>query len=238
MDIYIHDYVGHIGQLEVARALAERGHSVCFTFCSDKSTPHGDLSAGERLPTLTIEPIGLGAAVDHENYVCRQWQDVQYGRALVRHLAGRPPKPDVVISANNPLVPQWLLARYCRRRRIPVIHWWTDVYSRAVKHGVGQRMGGVGRAIGWAYEKLEGRLLRKLQAVLAIAPKFREIADEWGVKTRRSVIPVAAPTESITPGPKCNSWSERQGVAETRNAVYSGTLGIKHHPELLYTNRK
>lgn len=232
MDIYIHDYVGHIGQLEVARALAERGHNVCFTYCKAFPTPRGDLTPAEQLPTLSIDPVDIGAAINKKNYFQRQRQDARYGRALVRHLAKR--QPDIVLSANNPLLPQRTLVRHCRRRKLPLVHWWTDVYSRAVKHGVGERFGPLGRVIAWAYERLEIRLLNRAQAVLAIAPQFRSIADAWGVRTPLTVIPVAAPTERIRPGAKRNPWSERHGVADTSNVLYSGTLGIKHHPELLY----
>ena len=232
MKLYIHDYTGHVGQVEIARALASRGLDVCFSFCSDLSTPRGDLAPAAAATTLTMESVGIGAPIERKNYFKRQWQDVLYARELVRHVARR--RPQVVFSANTPLVPQWALLRHCRRRGIPVVHWWTDVYSRAVRHGVGERFGPFGRVIAWFYEKLEIRLLRNSQAILAIAPQFKEIVDAWAVGTPFTVIPVAAPTEQIRPGSKRNPWSERHGVADTLNVVYSGTLGIKHHPELLY----
>ncbi len=232
MNLYIHDYAGHIAQCEAARALAERGHTVHFTYCDELPTPRGDLTPADAIPGITIEPIGIGRSIIKKNYFVRQWQDVQYARQLVRNL--RKHKPDAVMSSNNPLIPQWALLRHCRRRGIPVIHWWADVYSLAVKHGVGHRFGPLGKLIAWCYEKLEIRLLQQSQAVLAITPQFRAIAEAWGVKTPFVAIPVAAPTERLLPGPKCNPWSERHGLAETMNVVYSGTLGNKHHPELLY----
>lgn len=232
MKLYIHDYAGHIAQCEAARALAERGHKVHFTYCDELPTPRGDLAPVEAIPGFTIEPIGIGRRINKKNYFVRQWQDVVYARQLVRNL--RKHRPDVVLSANNPLIPQWALVRHCRRRGIPVIHWWADVYSLAVRHIVGHRFGPLGRFIAWFYEKLEICLLRQSQAVLAITPQFRAIATAWGVNTPFVVIPVAAPTERLAPGPKHNSWSQRHGVAETMNVVYSGTLANKHHPELLY----
>jgi glycosyltransferase involved in cell wall biosynthesis len=125
------------------------------------------------------------------------------------------------------------LVRFCRRHGIPVVHWWTDIYSLAVRHSVGEKFGPLGRMIAWSYEKLEIHLLRRSQAVLAIAEQFRLIAERWRVETPLTVIPVPAPTERVQPGDKCNSWSIRHGVAETANIVYCGTLGNKHHPELL-----
>ncbi len=233
MEVYIHDYAGHVGQIEVARGLAVRGHRVLFTYCDELPTPRGGLSPDADLKSLTIEPIGIGRPIIKKNYFKRQWQDILYARALVRNL--RQHKPQLVVSANNPLIPQWALVRYCRRHGIPIVHWWTDIYSLAVGHSVREKFGPVGRLIAWSYEKLEIHLLGRSQAVLAIAEQFRVIADRWRVQTPLTVIPVPAPTERVQPGPKRNQWSIRHGVAETANVVYCGTLGNKHHPELLFS---
>lgn len=231
MDLYIHDYAGHVGQLEVARALAARGHQVLFSYCDELPTPRGELKPNARLKSLTIQPIGIGQPIIKKNYLKRQWQDVLYGRALTRHLCAH--SPQLVISANTPLIPQWALLRHCRRRGIPVIHWWTDIYSLAVRDGVGHKFGLLGRAISKFYEKLEIHLLNRSQAVLAIAEQFQSIAELWGVRTPLSVIPVAAPTDRILPGPKRNAWSVRHDVVETTNVLYCGTLAVKHQPEFL-----
>lgn len=231
MELYIHDYAGHVGQLEVARALAEYGHRVVFSYCDQLGTPRADLAAGQRQPNLLVQPISIGQSINKKNYLKRQWQDVLYGRALVNHFSTH--RPDVAISANNPLIPQRALLRVCRTRKTPLVHWWTDVYALAVKHGVGQKYGPLGPAIARSYASLETRLLNQSQAVVAIAPQFQAIADQWEVTTPLTIIPVAAPTEQVLPGLKSNSWSQRHGVADTTNILYCGTLGNKHNPHLL-----
>jgi glycosyltransferase involved in cell wall biosynthesis len=233
MDLYIHDYAGHIGQLEVARALAARGHRVVFSYCDELPTPRGELKADRDLPLLTIEAIGIGRPIIKRNYFTRQWQDILYARALVRHL--RRHNPQLVVSANNPLIPQWALVRHCRGRRLPVVHWWTDIYALAVRDGVGGKFGPLGKAIAAAYKKLEIRLLNQSQSVLAIIEQFRTIAERWGVRTPLTVIPVAAPTERIQPASKHNAWSIQHNVADTSNVLYCGTLANKHRPELLWS---
>lgn len=231
MDLYIHDYAGHVGQLEVARALAERGHRVVFSYCDLLGTPRADFNAGRQQPNLTVEPISIGQTINKKNYLKRQWQDVLYARALLKHYRQR--RCDVAISANNPLIPQRSLLRHCRLRNTPLVHWWTDVYALAVKHGVGQKYGPVGPAVARSYVSLETRLLNQSDAVIAIAPQFQEVADQWNVTTQLTVIPVAAPTEQILPAAKSNPWSQRQGVETTTNVLYCGTLGNKHNPHLL-----
>jgi glycosyltransferase involved in cell wall biosynthesis len=233
VDLYIHDYVGHVGQTEVARALAERGHRVLFTYCHEMPTPRGGLTPDKGLESLQIEPIYVGRPINKDNYFKRQWTDILYGRALVRHLSDY--TPQLVISANNPLMPQWALVRHCRRRGIPLIHWWTDIYSLAVRHGVGKRFGPLGRTISSGYQQLEIHLLNRAQGVLAIAEQFRTIAERWAIRSPVSVIPVAAPTEQVRPANKRNAWSIRQGVDTTLNILYCGTLANKHSPEFLLT---
>jgi glycosyltransferase involved in cell wall biosynthesis len=231
VELYIHDYAGHVGQSEVARALATRGHRVWFTYCDELPTPRGGLTADPGLASLTIEPIGIGRPIVKKNYFKRQWQDLLYARALVKNL--REHRPQIVVSANTPLLPEWALVRYCRRHGIPVVHWWTDIYSLAVRHGVTEKLGFIGWMIAWAYEKLEIHLLKRSQAVVAIAEEFRAIADRWGVRTPLIVNPVAAPTEQVQPAPKANAWAVRHGIADTTNVMYCGTLANKHHPEFL-----
>jgi hypothetical protein len=231
VDLYIHDYVGHVGQTEVARALAERGHRVMFTYCHEMPTPRGGLTPDDKLDLLRIEPIHVGRPIVKDNYFKRQWTDILYGRALVRHLRGQ--SPQLVVSANNPLMPQWALVRHCRRRGIPLIHWWTDIYSFAVRHGVGKKFGPLGRTISSGYEKLEIHLLNRAQAVLAIAEQFRTIAQRWKIRSPLSVIPVPAPTDRVGPVNKSNAWSIRHGIDATANILYCGTLANKHRPDFL-----
>jgi glycosyltransferase involved in cell wall biosynthesis len=183
------------------------------------------------LESLRIEPIHIGKPIIKDNYFKRQWTDILYGRALVRHL--RDHKPQLVVSANNPLMPQWALVRYCRRHGIPLIHWWTDIYSLAVRHGVGAKFWPVGHTIASGYERLEIHLLNQAQAVLAIAEQFRTIAQGWRVRSPLTVIPVPAPTDRVRPMNKSNEWSIRHGVGATTNILYCGTLANKHSPELL-----
>jgi glycosyltransferase involved in cell wall biosynthesis len=211
--------------------MAERGHQVMFTYCQEMPTPRGGLTPDDKLESLRIEPIHIGKPIVKDNYFKRQWTDILYGRALVRHLSQH--TPQLVVSANNPLMPQWALVRHCRRRGIPLIHWWTDIYSLAVRHGVGTKLGPFGKTISWGYEKLEIHLLNQAQNVLGIAEQFRTIAHRWGVRSPLSVIPVPAPTERVRPGDKNNAWSVQHGINATSNLIYCGTLANKHNPELL-----
>jgi glycosyltransferase involved in cell wall biosynthesis len=88
--------------------------------------------------------------------------------------------------------------------------------------------------VGSYYEGLEKKLLRKSDGVICIAPAFAAIVADWGVKSSRIfTIENWAPLGEVLPTPKDNPWAHEQGVAEKFCFMYSGTLGMKHRPELL-----
>jgi glycosyltransferase involved in cell wall biosynthesis len=97
-----------------------------------------------------------------------------------------------------------------------------------------KKMGPLSGAVGAYYELLEKRLLRRSDGVVCIAPEFAEIAVKWGVEPSRIfVIENWAPQGEILPTNKDNAWACEHGVGEEFCFMYSGTLGMKHRPELL-----
>jgi glycosyltransferase involved in cell wall biosynthesis len=70
--------------------------------------------------------------------------------------------------------------------------------------------------------------------VVCISPGFARLAAEWGVDPSRVfVIENWAPLYEVLPAAKDNAWSREHGMAEKFCFMYSGTLGMKHRPELL-----
>jgi glycosyltransferase involved in cell wall biosynthesis len=58
--------------------------------------------------------------------------------------------------------------------------------------------------------------------------------QDWGVDGNRlSVIPNWAPLENISPKPKGNTWSSKWKFTNLFCFMYTGTLGMKHNPDLL-----
>jgi colanic acid biosynthesis glycosyl transferase WcaI len=77
-------------------------------------------------------------------------------------------------------------------------------------------------------------LLRSSDAVIAISEKFRAPLEAWQIApTKLQIIPNWAPLSEIYPVPKDNPWAQEHGLADRRVALYTGTLGLKHDPELL-----
>jgi len=84
------------------------------------------------------------------------------------------------------------------------------------------------------YERLERRLLQRSDAIVCIAPSFKEGLSRWRVcEEKIRVIGNWAPLQEIVPTSKMNAWARERGVEDKFCFLYSGTLGLKHRPELL-----
>ena len=77
-------------------------------------------------------------------------------------------------------------------------------------------------------------MLRRSDAVVTISPDFLPILREWGIPDERvHVVENWAPLEDLPERPRHNDWSAAHGLDDRRVLLYSGTLGLKHNPDLL-----
>lgn len=231
--ILINDYCGHPFQVELSRELARRGHAVLHVYSADDQTPKGDLLPGDADPTtFLIEGLSLGKPIQKYNLVRRRQQERAYGELMCRRIEEF--RPDVVIGSNNPLEAQNQIGSYCRRRAIPFIFWLQDIHSDAIKSILSQKSVAAGALIGTWYEWIERRLLRNADHVVAIAENFMPRLESWKIaKAKVSVIENWAPKNKINVTPGSNGWRHAQGLTDKKVALYTGTIGLKHNPNLL-----
>ena len=219
--------------MELSRELARCGHTVLHTYFADNtSTPKGSISSAGDISTLTIKGLHIQRAFVKHGLLSRRAADIEYGNAVAAE--ARTFGPDVVISANMPLDGQRILQNATRRANARFVFWLQDVYSLAVRFVLRRKAPLFAGIAGWYYERVEKDLLRKSDAIVCIAPAFAEQLVRWGIAgSRVSVISNWAPVKEIVPTPKGNAWAREMGVADSFCFVYSGTLGMKHRPELL-----
>ncbi|MBO7939960.1 glycosyltransferase family 4 protein [Streptomyces sp. S9] len=229
MRILVHDYSGHPFQAQLSRELARRGHDVVHSTCTAYVSGKGNL-AGDT-PGLRFATIGDGTALKKDAYVRRLRQETLLGLELARQV--RREKPDVALLSNLPIPVLVVAAAVLRRLRIPWVLWHQDVTAVALKsfaaEGVARSMGIAAKVFG-AGEKWSAR---RAAAVVVIADSFLRIHREWGTADKVSVIPNWAPLDEIVPVDRANAWSAEHGLNGVRTVLYSGTLGLKHNPELL-----
>ncbi len=232
MRIAVHDYGGYRFALELSRELAARGHEVLHLYCSDVARGEGGVgTSAADPPRLTVQGATIGRTF--EKYSARRFADERaYGRVAAAHI--RRFDPRVVLSGNTPLLSQALLLAEARRRRRRFVYWWHDSYGVGVRHVVRRRRPGLASVFAAPFESLEKWMLRRSDHVVAISEGLRDHARRWGVDGREmSVIANWAPADDLPGRESEDSWRTAHGLAGRPLVVYSGTLGLKHDPELL-----
>lgn len=232
MRIVVHDYAGHAFPIQLSRALAARGNEVLHLYASSIETPRGQLKRlADDSSKLEIRGIAIPGFSKH-SFVKRWWQEKRYGRLLVDSV--RMFAPEVVISGQAPLHPQALLQKHCQLRGVRFVHWWQDVYSEAIKKILSKRNGLLGAVIGGYYNHVESNIIAKADHIVSITDGFLPLSDRWNVpRSKVSVVPNWAPIQDIPVTEKSNAWARKYDLDTSFNFIYSGTLGMKHNPELL-----
>ena len=230
--VVVHDFSGHPFQAQLARSLASRGLDVTHVYCASFQTPHG--AVGES-GTPGYRSVGIPLRSDFSKYSAlrRAAQEVEYGWRFVRLM--RASAPDVVISANAPLISAFVLQLGLLLRRVPVVFWQQDIYSMALSHHFEKRGGAINRFIGRAFVAVEKWLLRSSAQVVVISEDFLSLLEKWGIAVSKvTVVRNWAPLDEVSVSPRPNPWSERHHVTDDQTVLlYAGTLGLKHQPKML-----
>lgn len=230
--IIVHDYSGHPFQVQLSRALARSGHDVLHLFSTNFQTPKGNLTRQPGDPdTFQVRGLSLTAEFKKDTFFQRRQQEIEFGHLVAREIEAF--KPDVVLSSNAPLDTQKQIFRAARANGATFIFWLQDIYSAAISKIVPQKIPVIGHFIAALYRNLEFRILRESDHVVSISDDFIPILVARGVKADNiSVIENWAPLDEIVPVSRDNDWAAEH-LTEGLRAVYSGTLGYKHNPDLL-----
>lgn len=235
MRLLIHDYAGHPFEAQLSRELARRGHRVTHAAAGNLLTPRGalQLKAGDA-PTLDFVevPMSPDYRTNKYSFLKRRSYEIAYGGELVRLVQTL--RPDLVLSGNTPTEPQWEMIRTAASLRIPVVSWVQDFYSLAVDKLARKKLPVIGALAGAWYRHLDGKCLRASAGIVAITEDFAPVVADFGVPADRiSIIPNWAPLDELPPRPRRNPWSAHHGLDSKFVLLYSGTLAMKHNPDLL-----
>lgn len=233
MRVLINDHSGHPFQVQLSRHLATLGHQVLHTYNASFQTPRGNMTKQpEDSANFNILGITLSEPFAKYSFLKRRRQEREYGRRLVRVIEKF--QPDVLISSNTPIDAQGIIQNSCRRRGIPFILWLQDIYGIAIGHILKRKLGFLGSLIGRYFLRLEKRQLRRSKAVVTITADFDPYLIRWGIPSENiHAIPNWAPIDELPLRPKGNAWAAKFGLNEARVFLYSGTMGMKHNPDLL-----
>jgi len=234
MRILINDFCGHAFPLEMSRELARRGHTVLHVYFADNlSTPKGHTNVRKDDPDgLMIEGLHIGRQFSKHSLLTRRQADIAYGQCTADRVELF--RPDVVLSGNMPLDAQTILQNAVHRCNARFVFWLQDVYCLAARFVLQRKLKFLARAGEAYFKRLEMRLLKNSDAVICISDGFAETIRDWGIEGPNvHVIGNWAPLDEVQPRTKQNLWAVEHDVADDFCFVYSGTLGMKHRPELL-----
>ncbi|HSY71036.1 MAG TPA: glycosyltransferase family 4 protein [Alloacidobacterium sp.] len=238
MRIFVNEFSGHPFQIQLSRELARRGHEVEHVYFSgNTSTPKGAVENTSVVPNLNIVGLSIQREFAKHSLISRRAADIDYGRAVAK--AVRKFKPDAVLSSNMPPDGQKILLRETKVQNALFVYWLQDVYGLAVRFVLSRRAKLLAQLGGAYYEFLEKSLLHQSDSVVCISDSFVEYVRNWGIQENKvHLIENWSPLDEITPMPKNNRWARENGVADKFCFMYSGTLGMKHRPELLLSLAK
>ena len=233
MRILVNDYAGHPFQLQLSRALARDGHTVLHTYFGGHQAPKGRTDVDAELSShLAIEAVSISGTFKQHSAMSRWKTDREYGAAICRRIEEL--KPDIVISANTPLDAQKQILAQTHKVGGAFVFWLQDVLSVAMQFVLRKKGIPFADLAGRIYSRLERRLLQRSDAVVCIAPEFLVQLRRWNVDEGKvSVIENWSPLDEIVPGDRDTAWADEQGLQGRLRMIYSGTLGMKHRPELL-----
>jgi glycosyltransferase involved in cell wall biosynthesis len=230
--VVVHDFSGHPFQAQLARSLAGRGLDVTHVYCTSFQTPHGAVG-GSTTPGYRSVGLPLRSEFSKYSALQRAVQEIEYGWRFAR--LTRAISPDVVISANAPLISAFVLQLGLLLQRVPVVFWQQDIYSIALSNHFEKRGGAINRFIGRSFITIEKLLLRISARVVVISEDFLSLLDRWGIDVSKvSVVRNWAPLDEVSVSSRPNQWSERHHITDDQTVLlYAGTLGLKHQPKLL-----
>jgi glycosyltransferase involved in cell wall biosynthesis len=141
----------------------------------------------------------------------------------------------VTISGNTPLEAQVSIAKSIRRAGSAFVFWMQDFYSLATTRILSRKIPGLGHIISAYYTQLEADMLRRSDGIILVSEDFRPALRGFGVKDEEAdVIPNWGALDTLPSRPKDNAWSQEHGFADKFVFLYSGTLALKHNPNLLW----
>jgi len=232
--LVVHDFVGHAFPVQLSRELASRGPHVLHLYFPGFEAPKGPLqrAAGDP-PTFRIQPVSIGRTYDKYSPLRRVRDDRLYVNECFRMI--REFRADAVLSGcATPIAQNWLRSA-CQKAGIRFIAWVQDLYGPGVQSVLRRKFGRPGAMLGGAFTRMDESLIKGSDGVVFISEEFEDAFGHVRKHARGPwhVIENWAPLDELPLRPKVNAWSRANGLADKRVFLYSGTLGLKHDPELL-----
>jgi len=235
LKILIHDYAGHPFQASLSRELARKGHVVRHAWFADDIGPKGNLNkknydSGD----LKFIPIGENLEYSKTNLIKRRFGDLKYGKLVKDYIFEI--KPDIVLCGNTPTEALSSIIDSCKNVGSKFVYWVQDLNGLAAKKLISKKNSIIGFAVGNYYIYLDRRHLEESDHIITITSDFSEKIIDMGVSNKNiSTIKNWGSISEIPEISKKTNWRMQNNLEQNSLAIYTGTLALKHNPNMLET---
>lgn len=226
--IVVFDFPGHPFQYDLSRKLSEIENCRVYHLYNPKQLgPKSSFQNSESLKIITVPKY-----FSKNNFI-RLKDELVYGFLIFSKIYKI--NPDVIISSNMPLIPQSFFLLYSKIFGKQFIFWLQDIISIAAEKILKKQKNIFSSIVGSFFNILEFFLLRNSDHVVTITTDFDNILINKGLNKKNiTCIPNWAPINDIPVLSKKNSFSIKHDLDNSFNILYSGTMGFKHNPDVLY----
>ena len=122
-----------------------------------------------------------------------------------------------------------------RRIKLRFIFWLQDIISLAVKTILEKRSKIIAINFYGIWKFFEKKSLINSDEIVVISEDFTDLLQSWKIDNNKiEYIPNWSSVTDIVPKEKVNEFSKTHNISQTFNVIYSGTLGYKHNPDIIY----
>ena len=236
MIVFIHDYAGHPFQVDLSLSLAKSGHKVFHVYFAGDAGPKGNMS-NELHVNLNFLAIG-SKNYSKTNFIKRRFDDLKYGKQVADKIFKI--KPDIVISGNTPTEAQNIIVNRCMKSNIKFVYWIQDFYSIAASMILKRKIPFIGDIVGLYYKYLDKKNLNDANSIIIITDLFKKQLEKWKIDMSKVItIPNWGSLSEISISEKNNDWSKLNLLNKNNyNVIYSGTMALKHDPNIILNAAK
>jgi colanic acid biosynthesis glycosyl transferase WcaI len=232
LKIVIHDYAGHPFPLTLSKQLSLNNQVYHLYFGNDYG-PKADFDMSTS-KNLSIESIGDNIKYSKSNFITRFFKDFKYGALVAKRI--NEIKPNIVISGQCPTFAQQSILNSSKKNNSKFIIWIQDFYSIAAHYILMRKFGYLAFIISFLFKYFEKKQVILADHLIIISKEFLSQLKKWRVRSDKiSYIPNWGNLEQINKVIlKDQEFLTSNNLSSEKfRLVYSGTLALKHNPNLL-----
>jgi glycosyltransferase involved in cell wall biosynthesis len=126
------------------------------------------------------------------------------------------------------------------KSNIKFVYWIQDFYSIAASMILKRKIPFIGDIVGLYYKYLDKKNLNDANSIIIITDLFKKQLEKWKIDMSKVItIPNWGSLSEISISEKNNDWSKLNLLNKNNyNVIYSGTMALKHDPNIILNAAK